>query len=87
MTSANNLGVGGRSRARRTGGKTKTRRLTYEFCEFRWMFALDVVVPAEFSPGDANRDGYFDSSDLVAVFQQGEYEDGIAENSSWTEGD
>ncbi len=38
-------------------------------------------------PGDANRDGVFNSSDLVAVFQIGEYEDNIAGNSTWDEGD
>jgi len=37
--------------------------------------------------GDANMDGFFNSSDLVQVFQAGEYEDGIAENSYWTTGD
>ena len=37
--------------------------------------------------GDANRDGRFDSADLVAAFQLGGYEDGIAGNSAWTEGD
>ena len=34
-------------------------------------------------PGDANRDGRFDSVDFVQVFQAGEYEDGIAGNSTW----
>jgi hypothetical protein len=38
-------------------------------------------------PGDANRDGVFNSSDLVQVFQAGEYEDGIQKNSTWEEGD
>jgi hypothetical protein len=38
-------------------------------------------------PGDANRDGRFNSTDLVQVFQAGEYEDGIAGNSTWEEGD
>ncbi len=38
-------------------------------------------------PGDANRDGIFDSADLLLVFQAGEYEDGIAGNSSFEEGD
>ena len=38
-------------------------------------------------PGDANRDGVFNSTDLVQVFQAGEYEDGIAGNSTWEEGD
>jgi hypothetical protein len=37
--------------------------------------------------GDANHDGVFNSSDLVKVFQAGEYEDGIAGNSDWEEGD
>ncbi|MCP4190209.1 MAG: DNRLRE domain-containing protein [Planctomycetaceae bacterium] len=37
--------------------------------------------------GDATLDGKFDSADLVAVFQAGEYEDGIAANSTWASGD
>jgi hypothetical protein len=37
--------------------------------------------------GDANHDGVFDSSDLVAVFQAGEYEDSVNNNSSWEDGD
>ena len=37
--------------------------------------------------GDADLDGDFDSSDFVAVFQAGEYEDGVAGNSTWAEGD
>ena len=37
--------------------------------------------------GDVNGDGIFNSSDLVAVFQAGHYEDGIHDNSSHTEGD
>ena len=37
--------------------------------------------------GDANDDGVFDSSDLVLVFQSGEYEDGDRENSTFSEGD
>ena len=39
------------------------------------------------SAGDSNLDGIFDSSDLVAVFIPGEYEDGIDGNSTWREGD
>lgn len=38
-------------------------------------------------PGDSNFDGRFDSSDLVRVFQAGKYEDGIPNNTSFTEGD
>ena len=38
-------------------------------------------------PGDANGNGVFNSSDLVQVFQVGEYEDEIDHNSTWAEGD
>ena len=38
-------------------------------------------------PGDANGDGFFNSSDLVAVFQADEYDDAFNNNSDWTEGD
>ena len=38
-------------------------------------------------PGDANRDGEFTTADLVQVFQAGEYEDEIENNSTWEEGD
>ena len=37
--------------------------------------------------GDSNLDGAFDSKDLVIVFQAGEYEDDLAQNSSWETGD
>jgi hypothetical protein len=37
--------------------------------------------------GDANLDRVFNSSDLVAVFQAGKYEDGIPRNATWAEGD
>ncbi len=37
--------------------------------------------------GDATLDGEFDSSDLTLVFQAGEYEDHVALNSTWAEGD
>jgi hypothetical protein len=38
-------------------------------------------------PGDANTDGLFNSTDLVQVFQRGEYEDSVAGNSTWSDGD
>ena len=38
-------------------------------------------------PGDANLDGVFDTSDLVLALKAGEYEDAIADNSTWSEGD
>ena len=37
--------------------------------------------------GDANLDGVFDSRDFVLVFQSGEFQDQIANNSDWSEGD
>jgi hypothetical protein len=37
--------------------------------------------------GDSNRDGVFNSSDLVTVFSAGEYEDADDGNSNWLEGD
>ena len=37
--------------------------------------------------GDSNLDGEFSTADFVQVFEFGEYEDGIAGNSSWAEGD
>ena len=50
---------------------------------------MDVYLERIFSsgPGDVNLDGLFDSSDYVAVFQKGEYEDGLVGNSSWADGD
>ena len=49
---------------------------------------IDRVFAAILSTtGDSNLDGRFDSSDLVRVFQAGEYEDGIPFNSTWSEGD
>ena len=38
-------------------------------------------------PGDSNHDGRFDSADLSAALQAGEYEDGVAKNSTFEEGD
>ena len=37
--------------------------------------------------GDSNLDGIFDSSDLVAIFARGKYEDGISQNAGWADGD
>lgn len=37
--------------------------------------------------GDSNFDGEFDTKDLVAVFQAGQYEDGVDGNSTWVTGD
>ena len=37
--------------------------------------------------GDANLDGRVDTTDLVGVFQSGQYEDSILRNSTWSDGD
>ncbi len=38
-------------------------------------------------PGDSNHDGQFNAADLTAALQAGEYEDGVAKNSTFEEGD
>ena len=38
-------------------------------------------------PGDSNFDLRFDSSDFILAFQVGEYEDGVSQNSTWSDGD
>lgn len=48
-------------------------------------FLLTAVL--ESPVGDVNLDGKFDSSDLVAVFQAGQYEDATRMNSFWSTGD
>lgn len=42
---------------------------------------------ARTTSGDVNFDGVFNSSDLIALLQIGEYEDSLAGNSLWSEGD
>ena len=37
--------------------------------------------------GDSNLDGEFNTSDFVSVFTTGEFEDGVAGNSTWATGD
>jgi hypothetical protein len=39
------------------------------------------------TPGDANLDGVFNSSDLIEALKRGEYEDNVAHNSNWMDGD
>ena len=50
------------------------------------LFKSDVgsIVPADL---DGGQDGVFNSSDLVIIFQAGEYEDNESNNSSFDEGD
>ena len=47
-------------------------------------FARVLVKP---QVGDSNRDGIFNSSDLISVLRAGEYEDDVADNSTFAEGD
>jgi hypothetical protein len=51
------------------------------------VFGLDNVSLRFACPGDANIDGLFNSTDLVQVFQQGEYDDTVVGNSTWSDGD
>ncbi len=62
----------------------KRRRLALEICEARWLLAGDCM---DLVPGDANRDGVFNSSDLIAVFRSGEFDDDVRGNSIWEDGD
>ncbi|MEZ6119803.1 MAG: hypothetical protein R3C28_24995 [Pirellulaceae bacterium] len=48
-------------------------------------FWVQQIVGTTF--GDANLDGQFDSSDLVRVFEYGQYEDALLRNSGWAAGD
>lgn len=57
-----------------------------------WQSTLFNTGPVTFihellTIGDSSRDGAFNSSDLVQVFQRGEYEDVIDDNSTWESGD
>ena len=46
-----------------------------------------VVTVSPAVIGDSTNDGLFNTADMVAVFQAGEYEDGVDGNSVWEEGD
>jgi hypothetical protein len=48
-------------------------------------FLVHAVMQTDL--GDANLDRRFDSRDLIAVLQSGQYEDSVAGNSTWSEGD
>jgi hypothetical protein len=47
------------------------------------VYQVSIESPA----GDANRDGKFDSSDLVQIFQRGFYESAEAGDAFWDDGD
>ena len=63
------------------GGQSHSSFHGYEL----WQIPLEPEP--DFIPGDANRDGIFNSADLVQIFQRGEYEDQIEGNSIWEDGD
>ena len=48
-------------------------------------FLLSEIM--DISPGDADLNGVFNSSDLVQIFRTAEYEDAVADNSTWSDGD
>ena len=50
-------------------------------------FSGHNVLSWQVAAGDANLDGYFDSSDFVRVFQAGKYEDETSQDVTWAEGD
>lgn len=57
----------------------RRRKGNFEGFESRCLLACGV--------GDANCDGYFNSSDLVTVFQAGKYENNRLANAAFSEGD
>ncbi|MCA9200156.1 MAG: hypothetical protein KDA87_21605, partial [Planctomycetales bacterium] len=48
-------------------------------------YLIESILGTTF--GDSNLDGVFNSSDLVLVFQGGQYEDNVVGNSNWSTGD
>ena len=71
--------------------KTLTESVTYTASDFSrnstTYLTLEITGPSEPVIGDSNGDGLFNSSDLIVIFQVGEYEDGIATNSDFNDGD
>ena len=65
----------------------KTVEVHADTWDFGFTLWLDNVHFRSGVAGDSNLDGRFDSSDLVQVFQVGEYEDGVLLNSNWSDGD
>ncbi len=54
-----------------------------DFVDYRQMVQVHLGLVF----GDVTLDGIFNSSDLIAVFNTGEYEDGVDSNSTWIDGD
>ncbi len=47
----------------------------------------ESLLPQSTLPGDANQDGFFDSSDILQIMNRGQYEDQVEDNSVWQDGD
>lgn len=59
----------------------------WEHLDCHYGMDLPPLASAVRIVGDATLDGLFDSSDLIAVFSAGQYEDGVRLNSRWADGD
>lgn len=53
----------------------------------QWSTLVELPFQSETIVGDVNGDTIFNSADLVALFQRGEYEDDLMGNSTWADGD
>jgi hypothetical protein len=65
----------------------RVRWISTDVSQQKVVFGLDNVSLRFAAPGDANIDGIFNSTDLIDVLANGEYEDSIVGNSTWSEGD
>jgi hypothetical protein len=65
----------------------RVRWISTDAAQRKVVFGLDNVSLRFAAPGDANIDGVFNSTDLIDVLANGEYEDTIVGNSTWSEGD
>jgi hypothetical protein len=65
----------------------RVRWVSTDVAQQKVVFGLDNVSLRFAAPGDANIDGIFNSADLIDVLANGEYEDTVAGNSTWSEGD
>ena len=73
------------------GDETVTESITYTAEDTSrsstTSLTIEITATSDQVIGDSNGDGIFNSSDLVTIFQAGEYEDGIDDNSDFNEGD
>ena len=71
--------------------RANSNQLPFDLNDDQLVDQLDRIVWIESLKnsyfGDANLDLEFNSTDFVGVFQAGEYEDQIADNSGWSTGD